>query len=179
MIKRELLIHYLFFLGFFIFLAIKRNLFSLYSIPFWLGGIVGTFVVDLDHLLYAFLLNKNDLASQRALYYFKNRQYLKGLLILWDAKDNRTHQVFHSFSFQLIFLVLTFWVVSSSGNYLAIGLVLAFSLHLFVDQLSDLLESGNLDLWKNGFWQVKIEGRNQLFYWIIVFSSFLLLSFLF
>lgn len=179
MIKRELLIHYLFFLGFFIFLAIRRSLFSLYSIPFWLGGIVGTLVVDLDHLLYAFFLNRNDLASQRAIYHFKNKQYLKGLLVLWDAKDNRTNQVFHSFSFQLVFLVLTFWIVTSSSSPFAIGLVLAFSLHLFVDQLSDLLEFGNLDLWRRGFFEVEIDGKAQLFYWLLAFFGFLTFSFLF
>ena len=177
--KREILIHYLFFLAFFIFLAIRRNLFSLYSLPFWLGGVIGTFLVDLDHFLYAFLLNPQDFASQRAVYYFKKREYLRAFMVLWDAKENRTHQVFHSFSFQAIFLILTFWVVSSSGSLFAVGLVLAFSLHLFVDQLSDFLILGNLNLWKNGFFNLRIEERWQVFYFVLSLLVFVAFSFVF
>ena len=179
MVKREILTHYLFFLAFFIFLAIRRNLFSFSSFPFWLGGVIGTFLVDLDHFLYAFLLNPQDLASQRAIYYLKKREYIRAFLVLWDAKENRTHQVFHSFSFQIIFLILAFWVVSSSGSLFAIGLVLAFSLHLFIDQFSDFLVLGNLDLWKNGFFNLRIEERGQLFYFILSLLIFIAFSFVF
>lgn len=177
--KREILTHYLFFLAFFIFISIKRNMFSLPFLPFWVGGVVGTLIVDLDHLLYAFLFNPSDLASQRAVYHFKKREYLKGILVLWDAKENRTHQVFHSFSFQIIFLILTFWVASSSGSLFAVGLVLSFSFHLFIDQMSDFLTLGNLDLWTKGFFSLRIEEKSQLFYWLLSFGGFIIFSFIF
>jgi hypothetical protein len=177
MVKREILTHFLFFLAFFIFLSIQRNLFQWYSLFFWLGGLIGTIAVDLDHFLYAFFLNPQDLSSQRAIYYFKKREYIKGILVLWDNKETRTHQVFHSFSFQIIFLILTIWIVSSSVNIFAIGLVLAFSLHLFVDQLSDLLVYGNLNLWSNGFFNFNLEDRFHLFYWMLSFALFLIFSF--
>jgi hypothetical protein len=144
-----------------------------------LGGFIGTFLVDLDHFLYAFLLNPQDLASQRAIYYLKKREYIRAFLVLWDTKENRTHQVFHSFSFQIIFLILAFWVVSSSGSLFAIGLVLAFSLHLFVDQLLSLLTSGNLDLWEKGFFSFRIGGRYQIFYFVLTFLFFIAFSFIF
>lgn len=179
MAKREILIHYLFFLSFFILLLIKRNILSWSFLPLLLGGIIGTFLADLDQFLYAFLFNPYDLASQRAVYHFKKKELFKGLLILWGAKETRTHQVFHSFSFQIIFLILTFWVVSSSGSLFAIGLVIAFSLHLFIDQFSDFLAFGNLDAWAKGFFVLNIERKNQPFYWFLLFFVFVLFCFIF
>ncbi|HTK03483.1 MAG TPA: hypothetical protein VL401_01815 [Alphaproteobacteria bacterium] len=52
--------------------------------------------------------------------------------------------IFHTIFFQIIFLVLTFWILTSSGSLFGKGLVLSFALHLSVDQLAGLQEEKNL-----------------------------------
>jgi hypothetical protein len=68
------------------------------------------------------------------------QKQIKGALqLLYETAGERTNLAFHTLNFQLIFIVLTFWIISSSGSYFGKGLVLAFFLSLFLQNLRKYL----------------------------------------
>lgn len=167
-------------ISFFIFIFLFRRWFDFYHLPFWLGGIIGTLLPDIDHILYIYLLNPVDLTSQRAVSLMKSREVARTLDLLAATRYERTRLIFHTTTFQIIFLVLTFLVVTSSGNPFGKGLVLAFSLHLLIDQLMDFMEVGDLSIWFRDFpINLSLSRQKMLFYWLGNVVLLLLFGFIF
>lgn len=170
--RREIFVHLSFFVSLFIFISILRGWFEPGFLAFWLGGIVGTLLPDLDHLVYAYVRG-NELTSLRVSSLFERRRVLEAFSLLADTRGERKNLIFHNLSFQVVFFVLAFWVLTSSGNLFGRGLVLGFLVHLVVDQLVDLLETGSLDNWLVQS-PIQIERDKHLLLWI---GSFLLVVF--
>ena len=101
---------------------IIKKYFDLSYWTFWIGGIVGTILPDTDRALYPYLGLPEPVIQKKDL-------------------------IFHTTFFQIIFLVLTFWMITSSGSFFGRGLVLAFSLHLLVDQAIYLIETKDKVRW--------------------------------
>ena len=137
--RRELFIHFSFWFSFFVLISIFKHYLSLNFWPFWLGGVIGTFLPDIDHLIYVLFLSPQELTSQRIGFLWNKKEYKRMIELLYETRSERRGLVFHTIFFQLIFLVLTFWILSSSASLFGRGLVLSFALHLSVDQLSILL----------------------------------------
>jgi hypothetical protein len=117
--------------------------------PFWVGGVLGLILPDIDHLVYVFFMNPQDLTSQRVNFLLRKKEFGRTISLLYETRGERKNLVFHTFLFQAIFLVLTFLIISSSSSIFGIGLVLSFALHLWVDQLIDLVDLKNLGNWGN------------------------------
>jgi hypothetical protein len=145
--KKELLIHVISWLFLFAFITLVRRLFNLTYWPFYLGGLVGTILPDIDHLIYIYILNPHELTSQRVNQLVNNGKLRRMLDLLAETRSERSNLIFHTAFFQIVFIILMFLVVTSSGSLFAKGLVLAFALHLSVDQVVDLFETGNLQNW--------------------------------
>lgn len=158
--RKKLFIHFSFLISFFLLISLYRNWFDLYYWPFWLGGIVGTLLPEIDHLIYVFFSNPQEVTSQRVRYLCNSRQFKNCFWLLASTTAERTGLIFHTVLFQAIFFILTFWVLTSSAGLFGRGLVLAFSLHLVIDQLSQVMEKGELSSW---FWQIPISlDRKQI-----------------
>ncbi|OGM15710.1 hypothetical protein A2V56_05595 [Candidatus Woesebacteria bacterium RBG_19FT_COMBO_42_9] len=114
--------------------------------PLWVGGIVGTILPDIDHLLYIYL-NPQELTSQRTVYMAGQGKVLETLKFLAETRSERKNLIFHTFLFQAIFLILAVFVLTSSGSLFGRGLVLAFYLHLLVDAYIDWKETGGMENW--------------------------------
>jgi len=145
--RRELFIHFCFWFAAFVFISILRHLLVLGFWPFWLGGLVGIILPDVDHLIYVYFVKPQDLTSQRINYLVNKKEFIRSVELLYETRTERKDLIFHTIFFQLIFLVLTFWMLTSSGSLFGWGLVLSFAIHLSVDQLIDLTELGSLDNW--------------------------------
>ena len=145
--KRELFIHYSYWFGFFVLIALFKHYFALSAWGFWLGGIVGTVLPDIDHIIYFYFVGPQELTSKRFDYMAHNHKVKRMLELLYETRTERNGLIFHTIFFQIIFLVLTFWMLSSSGSLIGKGLVLAFALHLAVDQMVDTEEVGSLKNW--------------------------------
>lgn len=135
--RRELFIHFSFWFFFFVLITLTHKYFNLGYWPFWLGGVVGTLLPDVDHLIYIYFLKPQDLTSQRVNYLINKQELVRVLSLLYETREERSGLIFHTRLFQIIFFVLTFWIMSSSGSLFGKGLVLAFSLHLIIDQIMD------------------------------------------
>lgn len=148
--KKEIINYFLFWLGYFVFLTLVNSLYSLNYWPLYVGGLVGLFMPNIDHLLHIFVFQPQELTSQRVLALVKNKQFKEALILIYDTREERTGLIFHTFLFQIIFTVLTFWVVSSSGSLFARGLVLAYLLSLTIFNLKKY----TLKIENNFIWMV-------------------------
>lgn len=133
--QKEIVNHLLFWLGYFVFLTVVNSLYSFSYWPLYVGGLVGLFLSYADHLLHVFIFKPQELTSQRVILLIKNKQYKDALTLLYDTKEERRELIFHTTLFQIVFTVLTFWVVSSSGSLFSRGLVLAYLLSLIIFNL--------------------------------------------
>ncbi len=169
--------HLAYWFSFFIFISIIKRYFNFFGLWFWIGGIFGTFLPDIDHLIYIFFVKPQELTSRRVSFYFANRELTKSLAVLYDTRGERTGLIFHTVLFQLIFLPFTFWIMSSSGSLFGRGLTLAFALHLSVDQIVDLVELGSFDNWLKTS-PIKLDFAKSKIYWIVTFLLVLSFGFL-
>lgn len=118
------------FVIYFVFVTLVNKLFSFSYYSLYIGGLIGLFMPNLDHLLYVFVFKPLELTSQRVKLLLNSKQYKEAINLIYDTKEERSDLIFHSLNFQLIFTVLAFWVITSSGNLFARGLVLGFFLNL-------------------------------------------------
>lgn len=130
----------IYFAGYFVFLTLANSLYSLNYWPLYVGGMLGLFLPNLDHLLHVFILSPQELTSLRVIALLKNKQIKEALNLLYDTREERKDLMFHTILFQIIFTVLTFWVVSSSGNLFGRGLVLAYFLNLTIFNLKKMIK---------------------------------------
>jgi len=174
--KKEIFIHFAFLISFLIFVSLIKGYLDLSFWPFWVGGILGTILPDVDHFIYIFFLRPYELSSQRASSMLDRKNILATLQLLAETRYERTKIIFHTATFQLIFTVLAFWVLTSSGSILGRGLALAFLLHMLVDQIVDLTQTGNLATWFRNF-PLILEGREKQ-YWLANLALLLIFAFL-
>ncbi len=175
--KKELATHFSFFIAFFLFITLSRGWFEVMYIPFWFGGIIGTLLPDVDHLIYVYFLRPQEEVSQKTVGMMGARNINGALELLSNTRASRVKLIFHTFYFQLLFFAFTFFIITSSGSPIGRGLVLAFSLHLLIDQIVDFLETGNIDNW---FREVnfKLDKRQALWYLVINIVILLVFGFL-
>jgi hypothetical protein len=163
--RRELFIHFSFWFFFFVLISLFRHFLNLGDWPFWFGGIVGTFLPDIDHLIYVLFLNPQELTSQRIGFLWNRKEYKRMVELLYETRSERRGLVFHTIFFQVIFLVLTFWIMTSSSSLFGKGLVLSFALHLSIDQLVDLTEMKVLSNWTKDL-PINLDLKNSKIYWL-------------
>ncbi len=175
--KKEILAHFFFLIFFFVLISLFRGYFTLNYAFLWVGGVIGTILPDIDHLVYVYFLKPYELTSQRTQSLLAKKEFLRTFGLLAATRSERKHLIFHTALFQIIFMTLTFLVLTSSGSVLGRGLVLAFALHLLVDQMLDFFQLDNLDNW---FYQLNIFPAKEkaLFYWLAMIFLFLFFGFL-
>lgn len=173
--KRELFIHFSFWFFFFVLVAVVKHYFDLNLWPFWVGGLVGVILPDIDHLIYVYFIKPTDLTSQRINYLVNKKSLARSVELLYETRSERKGLIFHTIFFQAIFFVLTFWMLSSSGSYFGRGLVLSFILHLSVDQLMDLNDDKSLENWFTNL-PFKLDYKQSKKYWIISTAIILLIG---
>ncbi len=151
--KKELALHFLVAIALFIPIFLLRYfnfqvpIASLSNWPLLVGIIIGTILPDIDHIIYVYYLRPYEATSQRVMYEVQKGKLMESWNILSSTRSERRNLTFHNMVFQIVFLVLSFLVVSSSSSLLGRGLVVAFLLHLLVDEILDFKETGNLSNW--------------------------------
>src|SRR4030042_2557062 len=148
--KKVLATHLVFTVAFFILFNVYRDWLNLAFMPFWLGALLGTLLPYTDYLIYVYLLKPKEPISQEAATLISQKKIVKAWDVLISNFSDRKGLLIHNASFQTLFLVFSVWMVTS-GSLLGTGLVLAFILHLILDQVMDLVELGNIDNWFVGF----------------------------
>lgn len=156
--------------------TVVKGLFSLEYVSFWLGILLGTMLPDIDHLLYVYYLRPHELTSQRTKRFIEQKNFKAVLDLLYNTRNERTSLVFHTAIFQIVFSFFSFYVISSTSNMFGRGLVLAFLLHLVLDQYLDFLEKKNIQNWFHNF-EVNFNEKQAKYYIYSMFGVLLFLSF--
>lgn len=147
---------------------------------FWLGGILGVFLFNLDHLFYLLVISPHELTSQRFQRLLEQKKFKEALVLMFDTTYERYRLPFHNALFQVILLVLCFFVLTSTNNLFGSGLVMGMMLHLLKDEVGELLSKQEERLKKWLFWQVNFEisfDQQKLFV-VLMVLFFVSLSFL-
>lgn len=145
--KKDLVTHLFFTIAFFLLVSMLRGWFDFAFLPFWIGGLLGILLPDLDYIVNIYFLHPNTQTSQQLASTIKTSSLVKSWDALVTSRNDHKDLIFHTAYFQIIFIVFTFLMMSSSGSPFGMGVVLAFSLHLIIDQVTDLVERGEIDNW--------------------------------
>lgn len=173
--RKDLFIHFCFWFAFFVLISIIGGNLSSEYWPFWLGGVIGTILPDVDHLIYILFLNPQELTSQRFNYLLRKKAIGRAGTLLTETKNERKEMVFHSFFFQIIFFLLTLFVVSSTSSIFVYGIVLAFSLHFLADQVIDMVELKTLENWGKLF-SSDLDKHQSIIYISVLFLLLFLMG---
>ena len=133
--RRVVFLHLSFLVSFFILISLFNSWLSLSYWPFWLGGLIGSIIPELDSLIYVFFISPQELTSQRVISFIKKGSFLSATRLLVETRLERNNLTFHSLAFILVSFLLLFWLITSSGSILAQGIIFAVLIHLLVNEL--------------------------------------------
>ena len=177
MFKKEFVTHLLSTIIWLALITLLRWSWHLNLIWFWLGGLVGTFLFDIDHWLYLLVVNPHELTSQRVKHLLDQKRFKEASSLVVSTTQERIRLPLHNALFQAILYILCFFVLTSTNNLLGAGLVMSLALHLLEDEFQDLKKDANhLRNWL--FWQFKFEVslQNQKIYLVLMALIFILLN---
>jgi len=172
--RRYLLIHFALLISFFILVTLWKGWLDILYLPFWVGGVLGAFLPDLDYVVHHYFLKTTQAPSVDVVV---SDMTSKNIVNNWsEAADDREGKklIFHTAHFQLIFIVFAFFVLTSSGSLLGRGIVLAFMLHLFVDLMMDWRYKKTIDHW---FRKIPYELDQRQKKWYVILNGVVLLLF--
>lgn len=177
-VRKEVLGHFLVSLVWVMVLSLFRWSLGWSLIYLWGGIALGTFILDIDHLIYWFVSHPERQDSKLAKILWQKRDFQGLLGLLARYHDTHTRLIFHSAFFQGILFVLAFYIFTSGGSLFTSGLVAGMNLHLLKDEWQEYLrgKESHLNDWL--FWQVQKEVslKAQKIYLLGVSIIFLVLS---
>ena len=94
------------------------------------GWILGYYLGDADHLFYAFVCNPQELSCMRVKEELTNRRWRSAWAMLKSTSAERTRLPVHNILTTGVVALMGIWMVTSSGNLLASGLVIGLSVRL-------------------------------------------------
>lgn len=134
-------------------LTLIKRWFSYSYALVWLGVLFGYYLPFIDHLFYAYILRPDSEVSKniRNMISIRNLISIKRIrgLITYvnETREQREKLIIHTAYFQVVFMILTFYVLSSSGSMFGRGLVYGFSLKLLLGQVLQYLEKKEIGKW--------------------------------
>jgi hypothetical protein len=90
-----------------------------------LGCLIGTFVLDLDYIIYAFFTDPNEDFSLTLKGYLKHKDYINALSYIFYHKNDIREKTLHSVLFQIVLGGLTFFMVFTPLNLFTKTLIIS------------------------------------------------------
>jgi hypothetical protein len=114
----------------------------------FLAFCLGAFFLDTDHLIYWLYLQPNLEESRLAQAAIKNKDYKSILKLLEITHKNHVSLIFHHYFFQIVLILVSFFVFTSSSSVFTMAFLLALNIHLLVDEFVDFSrDPGHLQSW--------------------------------
>ena len=139
-------------------------------LPFlaWLAGtMLGYLVLQLDQLLDIFVTNPQTNLALTVKSYLKKYHIQYALRLLEANKHLQPRLTFRSISFQLIWIALAVFTMTSTGSVFSKGFVLGLGIRLLLEQWHYFLVNKNLlSQWL--FWQVKRQFTQDEVRWYLL-----------
>jgi len=152
---------------------------AVFDLLAWLfGGIIGWNLLVLDNLVFAYFTHpESQLADQMRLVLAKDGPWAWCKLLFSPQKQERL--AFRSLLFQLAWVLLAFFALTSTASFFGKGVVLGLGLHLLLEQWQ-LIRRDPQELNKRLFWQIKraVSLTEQKYYLYLFTAIFIFLSIL-
>lgn len=108
------------------------------------GLSLGSYLLDIDHLLYWLVLKPNLEESRLAQMAWKKGDWQSLIKLLKITENNHLSLIFHHYFFQVILTIFSFFVFTSTSSIFIKSLLLAINLHLLVDEIYSYKNSPQL-----------------------------------
>ena len=140
------------------------------------GGFLGWNLLFLDSVTAYYFTHPEKNLHEQAKAVFKQNGILAWFKF-FSGQEIKEKSTLRSALFQLAWVFLAFFTVTSTLSWLGKGLLMALGLHLLLDQWQRQRKSP-LDLNRQLFWQIKrpVSLEEQKNYLLIITASFLLLT---
>lgn len=146
-------------------------------IDWFIGGFVGWGLVVIDRFVWVYWTRPQAQLSVQVRYFLNNRRFKEAWQVLQERKHEQRELSFRSVLFQLAWVPLAFFALTSTTSMFGQALVMAIGLHLLYDEWKDYLRSPEyLRSWL--FWQIKrtVSLQEQKIYLWTMSAVFLLLT---
>lgn len=90
----------------------------------FLGCLIGTFILDLDYIIYAFFTDPNKDFSITLKGYLKHKDFVNALSYIFYHKNEVKEKTLHSVLFQVVLCGLTFFLVFAPLNLFTKALII-------------------------------------------------------
>lgn len=180
--KRDLLFHLLPTFVVFIIVSLFWVVFSVSNIEIlylFIGLILGTFFLDVDHIIYWFYRKPNTDESRIVKTTVENKDFKSVYKLIKAARSSHNNLIFHHYFFQIGLALISFFIFSSYSNTFILSFLLAINLHLLIDEIKDYFNNPKFLqdwLFAREEKQLPIKFlKNYLIVFIILFIIFLFL----
>jgi len=161
---------------YFVLISLLRGNLDFSLVWLWGGAFLGTFLLDIDHLLFWFWTQPEQGESIQARALFKMANYRGLYTLLKQTHETHNRLIFHSAIFQVVLLLLAFYILTATNNLFGAGLVMAMNLHLLKDEWFDWFRGRKEALSDWLFWQIRgVVMKNYLNLYLAVTSIIFLI----
>jgi len=103
----------------------------------FLGLIIGSFILDIDHFIFWFFIKPNLEESRLARVALSHYDFKSVYRLLKTSHHHHQNLVFHHYFFQVILALFSFFVFTLTTNLFVLSLMIALNLHLLIDEIID------------------------------------------
>lgn len=100
-----------------------------------LGLSLGSYLLDIDHLIYWLYLKPNLEESRLAQVAWKKGDWRSLIKLLKITEHQHLSLIFHHYFFQVVLTIFSFFVFTSTSSIFIKSLLLAINIHLLVDEI--------------------------------------------
>lgn len=149
--------------------------------PFWLllgwwlvGGTVGYLILELDRFVDVYVANPDTKLAQEIRSRISSNQFVLAWKILLHNQKLQPKLTFRSALFQVVWVVLAFFTLTSTSSWFGKGFVLAMGLKLLLEQWQWYQKDREF-LLRSLFWQINREfTTTQLRSYLLVMSGIMI-----
>jgi len=143
-VKRDLIFHLLptavvfFIVSFFWVIFGVSNIEIIYLL---IGLILGTFFLDIDHIIYWLYRKPNTDESRIVKTTIENKDFKSVYKLIKAARRSHDNLIFHHYFFQIGLTLISFFIFISYSNTFILSFLLAINLHLLTDEIKDYISN--------------------------------------
>lgn len=119
----------------------------------WVGGFLAISMNYVDRLVHVYFTRPEEPLSKAVKKWVANKQFRLVYLAFKFRGHEQKQLALHSLLFLGGFIPMAFYLISSSGSFLAVGMILGLGLQLAYDIFRDINQPVRLKAWL--FWQIK------------------------
>ncbi|MDP3954815.1 MAG: hypothetical protein Q8Q15_00440 [bacterium] len=140
---------------------------------FWLGVIGGVFVLYFDPLFTAYFGSAITSSTQEIKQLIEQKKFPAAVGKIFVEHKTQEQPILHSAFLQCILMLLSFYVITSSGSLLGSGLIMGMVIHLLQEEIA-IWRKDPQRLTRILFWNIhrEVSFQEQKIYLAVVFAVF-------